>query len=103
MLKFLCSVNKLLYKIINYPFNKRLDSFKTLEITCPVCGQIKNINIPESVFSQKKFGIIKIQVPLNAVCSEHQFIVFVDPKGSVRGYEKIEERLQALGADIKRV
>jgi hypothetical protein len=51
---------------------------------------MKNINIPESVFLQKKFGTVKIQVPMNAVCPEHQFIVFVDTKGVVRGYEKID-------------
>ena len=67
-----------------------MDTFKILEITCPTCGKVKNINIPESIFLQKKFGTIKIQVPMNAVCPEHQFIVFVDTKGVVRGYEKID-------------
>jgi hypothetical protein len=65
-------------------------NYKQIKVTCPICGIEKNINIPETIFSQKKFGTIKIQVPTNAVCPEHQFIVFVDTKGVIRGYEKID-------------
>ncbi len=61
-----------------------------IKVTCPICGIEKDLNIPDVVFAQKKFGTIKIQVPQNAVCSEHQFIVFVDSKGIIRGYEKID-------------
>ncbi|MFX1522823.1 MAG: hypothetical protein ACFFCC_04880 [Promethearchaeota archaeon] len=78
-----------------------LDTFKVLEITCPTCGEMKNINVPESIFSQKKFGTIKIQVPVNAVCSEHQFIVFVDTKGIVRGYEKIDIQISSLAREFE--
>ncbi|MFX1322751.1 MAG: hypothetical protein ACFFAQ_14030 [Promethearchaeota archaeon] len=67
-----------------------LEAFKKIEVICPTCGETKSINIPESLFSQKKFGTIKIQVPVNAVCPKHQFIVFLDTKGMVRGYEKID-------------
>ena len=79
-----------------------LDTFKVLEISCPSCGIMKNINVPESIFSQKKFGIIKIQVPLNAVCPDHQFIVFVDTKGTIRGYEKIDIQIASLTRDIEK-
>ncbi len=79
-----------------------LDTFKILEISCPTCGEIKNINIPESIFSQKKFGTIKIQVPLKAVCLEHQFIVFVDIKGIIRGYEKIDIHITSLTREIEK-
>jgi len=79
-----------------------LDTFKILEITCPTCGEIKNINVPESIFSQKKFGTIKIQVPLKAVCPEHQFIVFVDTKGKVRGYEKIDIHVSSLTQEFEK-
>jgi hypothetical protein len=65
-------------------------NYKQIKVTCPICGKEKDINIPETIFSQKKFGTIKIQVPTNAVCPEHQFIVFVDTKGVIRGYEKID-------------
>jgi hypothetical protein len=78
-----------------------LETFKVLEITCPTCGEMKNINVPESIFSQKKFGTIKIQVPLKAVCPEHQFIVFVDTKGKVRGYEKIDIQIASLAREAE--
>jgi len=63
---------------------------KKIPLTCPICKKKNTINVPESVLSQKKFGSIKIQIPPGAVCPDHQFIVFLDPKGLVRGYEKID-------------
>jgi len=65
-------------------------NYRQINVTCPICGTEKDLNIPETVFSQKKFGTIKIQVPQMAVCPDHQFIVFVDSKGAIRGYEKID-------------
>jgi len=64
--------------------------YRQMNITCPMCGAIKIINVPAVIFEQKKFGNIKIQVPIGAVCSEHQFIVFADTKANVQGYEKID-------------
>ena len=65
-------------------------TFRQIEAVCPTCGVAKKINIPEELFIQKKFGTIKIQVPINAVCPHHQFIIFIDTKGIIRGYEKID-------------
>ncbi len=78
------------------------ETFKVLEIVCPTCGKMKNINIPEAVFSQKKFGTVKIQIPINAVCPEHQFIVFVDTKGKIRGYEKIDLQMATISPEAER-
>jgi hypothetical protein len=78
------------------------DSYKVLNIVCPTCEKVKNINIPEAIFSQKKFGSIKIQIPVNAVCPEHQFIVFVDTKGIIRGYEKIDILMSTVSPEIER-
>jgi len=77
-----------------------VESYKEITVTCPVCEAIKNIKIPEAIFAQKKFGTIKIQVPQGAVCKEHQFIVFVDTKGLVRGYEKIDLLMKPLEKEI---
>jgi len=63
---------------------------REVSLTCPICKEKNTINVPEKVFEQKQFGSIKIQVPPGAVCSDHQFIVFLDPKGLVRGYERID-------------
>jgi len=78
------------------------ETFKVLEVVCPTCGEMKNINIPEAVFSQKKFGTVKIQIPINAVCSEHQFIVFVDIKGKIRGYEKIDIHMSTIIPEVEK-
>ncbi|MFX1387894.1 MAG: hypothetical protein ACFE9M_11810 [Promethearchaeota archaeon] len=78
------------------------EPFKLLEVVCPTCGKMKNINIPEAVFTQKKFGTVKIQIPINAVCPEHQFIVFVDKKGIIRGYEKIDIIMGAISPEAER-
>lgn len=63
---------------------------REVSLTCPICKKKNTIQVPEKVFEQKQFGSIKIQVPPGAVCPDHQFIVFLDPKGLVRGYERID-------------
>ncbi len=78
------------------------ETFKVLEVVCPTCGKVKNVNVPEAIFSQKKFGSIKIQIPINAVCPEHQFIVFVDTKGIIRGYEKIDILMDTVSPIVDR-
>ena len=65
-------------------------TYKEIDVTCPSCGEGKALRIPEVLFAQKKFGTIKIQVPVKAVCPEHQFLIFLDSKGIIRGYEKID-------------
>ncbi|MFX0144782.1 MAG: hypothetical protein ACFE9C_11970 [Candidatus Hodarchaeota archaeon] len=78
------------------------DTFRQIDVTCPVCEKVKTINIPEAVFAQKKFGTIKIQIPINAVCPEHQFIVFIDTKGNIRGYEKIDIIMGKVSPEVER-
>ncbi|MFX0186386.1 MAG: hypothetical protein ACFE8A_01485 [Candidatus Hodarchaeota archaeon] len=76
-------------------------SYKAIEAICPICGLSKSLNVPEVIFAQKKFGTIKIQVPIGAVCSEHQFIIFVDLKGIIRGYEKIDIQMTMPAAETE--
>ncbi|MFX1322386.1 MAG: hypothetical protein ACFFAQ_12165 [Promethearchaeota archaeon] len=66
------------------------ERFKSLELSCPSCGAIKTVNIPESLFYDKKFGHIKVQIPQGAVCQDHMFVVFLDVKGRLIGYEAID-------------
>ena len=65
-------------------------AFKLLKIACPSCGSAKELKIPDSIFSEKKIGFIKIQVPQGAVCNDHNFMVLADPKGKVLGYETFD-------------
>lgn len=76
-------------------------NYKAIEAICPICGLSKSLNVPEVIFAQKKFGTIKIQVPTGAVCPEHQFIVFVDSKGIIRGYEKIDIQMAMPAAETE--
>ena len=76
-------------------------SYKAIEAICPICGLSKSLNVPEVIFDQKKFGTIKIQVPIGAVCPEHQFIVFVDSEGIIRGYEKIDIQMAMPAAETE--
>lgn len=75
--------------------------YNDIEASCPICGLSKILRVPEAVLSQKKFGTIKIQVPMGAVCSDHQFIVFVDQKGLIRGYEKIDIQMAIPTAETE--
>jgi len=66
------------------------DRYKKVNATCPICKKSNSLDIPSIVFSQKKIGTIKIQIPAGVVCPDHQFIIFFDSEGNVRGYEKID-------------
>jgi len=70
---------------------------KNVEVKCPICQAIKKIEVPETLLSQKDFGTVKIQIPSGAVC-QHQFLVFLDTKGKVRSYEKIDVHM-AISAE----
>ena len=75
----------------------------SIEVKCPVCGRNEKISVPESLYSRKKMGLIKVEVPSGAVCPDH-FLIFIDSKGIVRGYEKIEiplrERYRMCGNGV---
>ena len=77
--------------------------FKEVEITCPFCKTIKNINVPEEAFSQKKIGLSKIEIPAGLVCRDHHFIAFFDTSGNVRGYEKIDMKMAIPSKEISSV
>jgi hypothetical protein len=64
--------------------------YKSIEVACPRCGIEKAINVPQTLFSEKKFGHIKIQVPKGAVCQDHVFIVFLDVTGRIIGYQTVD-------------
>ncbi len=67
-----------------------------IEMKCPFCKVSKIINIPESVFSQKKMGSAKINIPKGAICSEHNFVAYVTPQGKLVGLEKIDIEMSKI-------
>jgi len=67
-----------------------------IDVACPRCGVEKTIHVPGTLFAQKKFGHIKIQVPKGAVCQDHIFIVFLDVKGRIIGYETVDLSIKTI-------
>ncbi|NVM44269.1 MAG: hypothetical protein HWN79_05080 [Candidatus Lokiarchaeota archaeon] len=72
-------------------------ALKGFIVACPKCGAEKQINVPESLFYQKKFGTVKIKVPQGAVCKDHNFIVFISTKGKIVGYDVIDTSVSSNG------
>lgn len=65
-------------------------NFKLLELACPKCGIEKTVRIPIELFDGKGFSIIKIQVPIGGVCDSHNFMVLLNKKGVILGYETFD-------------
>ncbi len=67
---------------------------RNVEIKCPTqdCGAVKTIQIPDYLFEKKQVGLLKIQIH-QGVCCDHQFIIFLDRKGEVKGYEHIDVQI----------
>ena len=63
---------------------------KKFLVSCPRCGEGREISVPESLFFDKKFGTVKIKIPQGAVCKEHNFIAFISTKGNIIGYDIID-------------
>ncbi|GAJ10541.1 unnamed protein product, partial [marine sediment metagenome] len=83
-------------------------ALKGFSVACPKCGAKKRINVPESLFYQKKFGTVKIKVPQGAVCKDHNFIVFISTKGQIVGYDVIDTSVSSnkdanLSKDISKL
>lgn len=78
-----------------------VEQSKPLELSCPSCGTVKTVNIPESLFLNKKFGHIKVQVPQGAVCQDHTFVVFLDTNGRIIGYEAIDLSISSTIEETK--
>ncbi|NVM19623.1 MAG: hypothetical protein HWN80_18110 [Candidatus Lokiarchaeota archaeon] len=78
-------------------------NLKGFRVACPKCGTEKQINVPESLFYQKKFGTVKIKIPQGAVCKDHHFIVFISTKGQIVGYDVIDTSVSSdQGANVSK-
>ncbi len=70
--------------------NKSVD----IEVTCPICGLRKILNIPESIVANTSH-LATIFVPKSLVCIHH-FQIFLDKQFKIRGYNKIDFELEAI-------
>ncbi len=58
-------------------------------ITCPSCSSTGNIEVPTAIIENNSRGLVSINVPSKYIC-EHNFQFFLDKKGSIRGYQRID-------------
>ncbi len=72
------------------------DQYTLINFSCPRCGIEKGVPVPLSIFSAKQFGHIKIQVPIGAVCQDHEFIAFLDVEERIIGYETVDISISSL-------
>ncbi|MFX1494056.1 MAG: hypothetical protein ACFFBZ_07220 [Promethearchaeota archaeon] len=77
--------------------------FRLLKVACPSCGRVKELKIPDSIFSEKKMGFIKIQVPQGAICTDHNFMILADSKGKVLGYETFDVAISKAKEQLEEV
>jgi hypothetical protein len=63
---------------------------KPIKVQCPLCKKEKNIEIPVFLVNESQDGMLKVQIPQGACCTEHSFMAFVDKKFVVRGYQNAD-------------
>ncbi|MHA1793136.1 MAG: hypothetical protein ACTSVI_10865 [Promethearchaeota archaeon] len=68
---------------------------KQVLVRCPICKKEAKIDIPVFLMNESQDGVLKVQIPQGACCDEHSFMVYIDKKFTVRGYQNadIEFRL----------
>jgi len=74
---------------------------KDIQVQCPVCQKNQMIKVPNYIFDNKKVGNIKIQI-YKGICCEHQFILFLNKKGDIRGYETIDMNIDLSEVEASR-
>ena len=71
---------------------------RTVNIQCPTCQTIKDIEVPDELFAGKKMGLIKIHIE-KSICCDHQFIAFFSKSGKNCGYEKLDVAFELTEKD----
>ena len=71
---------------------------RTVNIQCPTCQTIKDIEVPDGLFAGKKMGLIKIHIE-KSICCDHQFIAFFSKSGKNCGYEKLDVAFELTEKD----
>ena len=74
---------------------------KEIQVQCPVCQKNKMIKVPNYIFDNKKVGNIKIQI-YKGICCEHQFILFLNKKSEIMGYEVIDMNIDLSAVEESR-
>ncbi|MHA1681506.1 MAG: hypothetical protein ACTSUE_10880 [Promethearchaeota archaeon] len=74
---------------------------KKILVRCPVCHVEKEVNIPIFLVKEAQDGVLKIQIPQGACCAEHSFMVYIDKKFKIKGYQNADIEFR-VGAPANR-
>ncbi|MFX0103057.1 MAG: hypothetical protein ACFFCS_26055 [Candidatus Hodarchaeota archaeon] len=61
-----------------------------VEIRCPGCDKRSIIEIPKFLVKESQEGVLKVQIPQGVCCEKHSFLVYIDKKFKVRGYQSVD-------------
>ncbi len=70
-----------------------INACKKFPVVCPICKEIKDVEIPESIINQAS-QLTTVSIPKNLVC-QHHFQIFVDKNFRVRGYQRVDFELKS--------
>ncbi|MBD3188218.1 hypothetical protein GF325_15390 [Candidatus Bathyarchaeota archaeon] len=63
---------------------------KELRVLCPLCKKEAKIEVPIFLVNEAQDGVLKVSIPRGACCDEHSFMVYIDKKFRVRGYQNAD-------------
>jgi len=70
------------------------ESWRKIEVVCPICKTLKELDIPERIINQESF-LTSVLIPEFRVCN-HAFMQFINKNFEVRGYQKVDFKIRGL-------
>lgn len=68
------------------------ETWRKIEVVCPICKTSKVVDIPERIINQESF-LTSVLIPEFRVCN-HAFMQFINKDFEVRGYQKVDFKIQ---------
>jgi hypothetical protein len=78
------------YEKLRPKFEK--ETWRKIEVVCPICKTSKEVDIPERIINQKSF-LTSVLIPEFRVCN-HAFVQFINKNFEVRGYQKVDFKIK---------
>ncbi|OLS12894.1 MAG: hypothetical protein RBG13Loki_3471 [Promethearchaeota archaeon CR_4] len=73
-----------------------------VSIQCPLCNSSGNIEVPATLTQNITRGLVSVNVPSAFIC-QHNFQLFLDRNGAVRGYQKIDYQVWVSGGESRQI
>lgn len=70
------------------------ETWKKIEVVCPICKTSKEIDIPERIINRESF-LTSVLIPEFRVCN-HAFMQFINKDFEVRGYQKVDFKIKGV-------